>query len=277
MNGPRGGTALVLSGGGAKAAAHLGAARALHEAGIVPSHYVGTSMGAVVAVALAAGLAPDDVLTRLEQLSRTGLRRHPLAPIAGMYLPGLLRQAPLRAALEALLPVRSFAELGTPVTVTAVDMDTGEEVAYGAGGVDGPLIDVLLASDALPVFLPDVQVGGRRMADGGLRAVVPLHRALSSEPDRVIAVHIGPGFDEAAPAAPSGPMPAMVRAHNDAMGILMAALAEAQLALWRATPGRPPLVYVRPPVERNATFRVDRMRQYAADGYAAMRAALSKT
>ena len=59
-----------------------------------------------------------------------------------------------------------------------------------------------------------------------------------------------------------------MRAHDDAVGTLMATATAAQLALWRATPGRPPLVYVRPKVERNATFRVDRVRQYAEDGYA---------
>ena len=48
----------------------------------------------------------------------------------------------------------------------------------------------------------------------------------------------------------------------------------AQLALWRAEPGRPSLVYIRPRVERGATFRVDRVRQYAEDGYQAARDAL---
>ena len=55
----------------------------------------------------------------------------------------------------------------------------------------------------------------------------------------------------------------------------MAAHTAAQLALWRAEPGRPPLIYVRPRVERNATFRVERMRRYAEDGYQATRSALA--
>ena len=55
---------LVLSGGGAKAAAHLGAVRALRASGVVPTRYVGTSMGAVIATGLAAGLSPDDVAAR---------------------------------------------------------------------------------------------------------------------------------------------------------------------------------------------------------------------
>ena len=46
----------VLSGGGAKSAAHVGALRALEEWGLTPGHYVGTSMGAVIAACYASGL-----------------------------------------------------------------------------------------------------------------------------------------------------------------------------------------------------------------------------
>ena len=64
-------------------------------------------------------------------------------------------------------------------------------------------------------------------------------------------------------------VPPVVRAHDEAVGTLMAAHTAALLAAWRAEPGRPPLVCVRPRVERNATFQVERMRQYAEDGYQA--------
>jgi hypothetical protein len=88
-------------------------------------------------------------------------------------------------------------------------------------------------------------------------------------------VDVGPGLDIAPGEAPA--VPPVVRAHDEAVGTLMAANTAAQLAAWRATDGRPPLVYVRPRVERNATFQVDRMRQYAEDGYQATRAHLTGT
>jgi hypothetical protein len=56
----------------------------------------------------------------------------------------------------------------------------------------------------------------------------------------------------------------------------MAATTAAQLALWQADGARPPLQYIRPNVERNATFRVDRVRQYAEDGYRAARDVLTR-
>jgi hypothetical protein len=63
--------------------------------------------------------------------------------------------------------------------------------------------------------------------------------------------------------------------HDDAIGALMAQATAAQLALWRSDASRPPLLYIRPKVESAATFRVDRVRQYASDGYAAAREALA--
>jgi NTE family protein len=262
----------ALSGGGAKAAAHVGAVRALIEADVTPTRYVGTSMGAVIGAGFAAGLGPDEVLARLVEAGRRGIARSILAPIGGLYLESLMRPEPLRRAIEWFIPARRFADLALELTVTTADLDTGELVLFGSGGEDAPLIDALMASCALPMFYPAVIVGGRRCGDGGLRGVVPLEPAAIGA-DRVVAVDIGPGFDELA-AGPS-PYPALVRAHGDATGILMAANTALQLERWRASPTRPPLLYVRPRVERNATFRVDRATEYAAEGYRAAKAALA--
>jgi NTE family protein len=267
--------ALVLSGGGAKTAAHLGACRALREAGFEPAWYVATSMGAVIAAGLACGIGNDELVERMSQVGPRGVVRDPLAPVAGLFLRSLLKPAPLRAAIEALVPARRFSELAAPLTVTAVDLDTGELVLFGAGAMDAPLVDVLCASCALPVYYPPVVLNGRRFGDGGLRGAVPLEPAAELEVELVLAVDVGPRFD-LPPAAESSRIPAMVRAHDDAVGILMAANSESQLALWRADPNRPPLVYVQPRVERDATFRVDRVREYANEGRRATREALER-
>jgi len=267
--------ALVLSGGGAKTAAHLGACRALREAGFEPAWYVATSMGAVVAAGLASGLGNDELLERMAEVGPRGVVRDPLAPVAGLFLKSLLKPGPLRAAIEALVPARRFSDLSVPLTVTAVDLDTGELVLFGAGATNAPLVDVLCASCALPMYYPAVVLNGRRFGDGGLRGVVPLEPAAELDVELVLAVDVGPGFDLPPPPELSR-IPPMVRAHDDAVGILMAANSESQLALWRADPRRPPLVYVRPRVERDATFRVDRVREYANEGRRAAREALER-
>ena len=103
---------------------------------------------------------------------------------------------------------------------------------------------------------------------------MPLDVAARFARETVVAVDVGPGFDVAEPwSAPNAP--AIVRAHDDAVGALMAQATASELALCRSDPARPPLVYVRPRVERAATFRVERVRQYASDGYAAAREALA--
>jgi NTE family protein len=265
--------ALVLSGGGAKAAAHLGACRALREAGFEPVWYAGTSMGAVMAAGLASGMGNDELLERMVAAGTRGVVRDPLTPVAGLFLRSLLKAAPLRSAIAGIVPVQQFAELTAPLVVTTVDLDTGELVLFGSGATNGPLIDVLCASCALPLYYPPVIINGRRLGDGGLRAVLPIELAADLQVDLVLAVDVGPGFDQA-PSETPAKIPALVRAHDDAIGILMAANSAAQLELWRRDPDRPPLVYVRPRMERNTTFRVDRLRDYATEGRRAARDAL---
>jgi NTE family protein len=278
---------VVLSGGGAKTAAQVGAARAMDEAGLVPVRYVATSMGAVVGAALAGGADPEALLGGLAEAGRTGIARNPLALPGGLFARSLLRAAPFRRAVEQLVPARRFADLSVPLTVSVVDLDTGELLLFGEGGEEAPLVDVLCASCALPLYFPAVQLAGRRCGDGGLRGPLPLEVAARLARETVVAVDVGPGFDQLAPEAEDratslaslrtafGALPPLVRAHDDAVGALMANATAAQLALWRADSARPPLVYVRPRVEPNATFRVDRIRRYAEDGYRATRDALA--
>ena len=126
----------MLSGGGAKTAAHQGACRALKEAGFEPAWYVATSMGAVVAAGLASGVGNDELLDRMAQAGPRSVVRDPLAPVAGLFLQSLLRPAPLRKAIETMVPVRRFSDLSVPLTVTAVDLDTGELVLFGSGAAN---------------------------------------------------------------------------------------------------------------------------------------------
>ena len=268
------GVTLVLSGGGAKCAAHIGAARALAEAGLTPVRYVATSMGAVIAAALSAGVAGEALLVKLEEVGRSGVVKDPLAVMSGLFARSLLRPAPFRHAVEHLLPARRFGELAVPLTVTVTDLDTGELLLFGAGGEDAPLLDVLCASCALPVYYSPVPLAGRRCADGGLRGPLPLDVAARLAGEAVVAVDVGPGFDVAGVGQTVG-LPPVVRAHDDAVGALMAHATATQLALWRSDTSRPPLIYIRPYVERAATFKVDRVRQYADGGYAAAREALA--
>ena len=272
---------LVLSGGGAKAVAHAGAFHALDQAGLVPSHIVATSMGAVIGAALAAGVPFDQVRRRV-----LGLRRKDVAPLdprallLGLFSRSLIKPSALRATIGRVVSKARFEYLRIPLTVTATDVDTGELVLLGGNKrgdtPDIELLDALYASCALPLYFPPLEVDGRRLADGGLRAVLPLAPALALEPkaDLFVAVDVGPGFDEQlAPGGAAAKLPRMVRAHGEAIRIMMAAQAEQVLEDWPK--GGPRLVYVRPVAEKEATFAVDRVQEYVEMGYQATKKALA--
>lgn len=264
----------VYGGGGAKAAAHLGAERALREAGLRPQAYVGCSFGAVVAAALAFGMEPEAVEQRLVELGRKKVAViDPLILLLGIRRPALLKPAPLRTAFEALFEGRGFKDLVHPLAVAVTDLDNGDLELFGTGGQDASLIDVLMATCALPLYYPPVTLGPCRYVDGGIRSVLPVESALQFSPERVVAIDVGPGFDEG-PAAKGNALPALIQNNQNSLGISMAQGTQDRLALWKVTPGRPPLTYVRPKVEKNATFAVDRIQAYVAEGYRATKEVL---
>ncbi len=257
---------VVLSGGGAKGAAHLGAARAFREHGIEVVHWIGTSMGAVIAAALATGEAPDALLERFATVKRDDvLAMDRFALLKGIWAKALLKPEPFRRAIAEFLPVHTFAELSTPCTVTAVDVQSGAEVAFGTGGTIVPLVDAVVAAATLPPWFAPYPIGGRNYYDGGLHAVVPIHRALGIPCDMVIAVHVGPGFDEQGEAVKVPPP--FVAATDTAIGWLMARNVELMRAAWPVGLEVPPLVWIRPTSDRGATFAMERIPHYAELGY----------
>lgn len=265
----------ALSGGGIKTAAHLSAIRVFRDAGYAPTRYVATSMGAVMAVGLALGLPHEEMVARFAALDRRDVAAlDRTAILRGLFARSVLREAPLRRTLERVVPVRRFDELPVPLTVTSADLDTGALVLFGAGGEDVPLLDALYATCALPLLYPPALIGGRRLVDGGLRGILPLEAASRFPADLVIAVDTGTGFDQEA-GGPSS-VPALLQAHNDAMGVLMGDNARLQRLLWERSPERPRLLYVRPPVRRGETFALDQVPKYLEAGARAASDALAR-
>ena len=279
---------LVLSGGGAKALAHAGAFRALEQANLIPSHIVATSMGAVVGAALGAGMPFDQVRRRAMGIRRKDVAPfNPLVLVMGLFARSLFPASALRRAIACIVPRTRFEYLRIPLTVTATDLDSGELLLLGgADHREIELADALYASCALPLYFPPLEADGRRLGDGGLRAVLPLGpaRALEKDADLFVAVNVGPGFDERGGPSPNGdqpqppdaPVPAriprVVRTHGEAMRIMMAEQAERTLADWPKD--GPRLIYVRPVAEREATFAVERVQEYVEMGYQATKKAL---
>ncbi|OYV71072.1 MAG: hypothetical protein B7Z72_06990 [Gemmatimonadetes bacterium 21-71-4] len=267
---------LVLSGGGMKAMAQVGVLRALEEAGLLPAEIVATSAGALVGALIAAGCSYGEIVPRV-----FGVKSGELAALArlsvlvrGLSAASVLKPQPVRALLARLLPVHDFAALRLPLRVTAVDVDSGELVVFGAGGrSDCSVVDAVLASMALPVYLPPVAIGNHRYVDGGLLQVLPLGVAAAVPADLVVAVDVGPLAAAPPPGTRRGP--ALLAAHDRAMAITMASQRAGALERWHATDHRPPLVLVEPDVDPYGTFAFDRTGEFIEAGYRATHAALA--
>jgi NTE family protein len=235
-------------------------------------------MGAVIGAALAAGLPFDEVRRRALGLTRKDVAPFdPWALVKGMYARSLIPASALRRTIARLVPLKGFAALQIPLTVTATDLDSGELVLFPTPGTRyaaPDLHDALYASCALPLYFPPLESNGRRLGDGGLRAVLPLEPAKAIPADLVVAVNVGPGFDEVRPPdRPTASVPPLIRAHGEAIRVMMAAQAERAVAAWPKD--GPRLVYVRPVNEREATFAVERIQEYVEAGYQATKKAIA--
>lgn len=194
MSGPAApSTAFVLGGGGLLGAGEVGMLRALLEAGVVPDLVVGTSVGAVNGAAVAAdptpaaigaltevwqGLAGSDVyaggtLRRVRHLARTRTHVHP--------------NEPLRDLLSKQLGDRRIEDLAIPFQCVAASIERAAEHWF----TEGPVVDAVLASSAVPGVLPPVRIGDEHFLDGGLVNSIPVGRAVALGARRVYVLQVG--------------------------------------------------------------------------------------
>ena len=174
---------LALSGGGAHAAAHAGALRALDRAGIPVAGIAAVSGGALVAAAWAGG-------ADMSKLVESAASLHPWMWVRG-WGGGLLSGSRLGAMIDEFLPVPTFEELRVPVRVLATDVDTGEGVVFRAGNVR----DAVRASASFPGVFPPTVLEGRRFVDGGVSEVVPVSiaREMAGDAGAVVAIDCNAG------------------------------------------------------------------------------------
>src|SRR5256712_12973447 len=116
----------VFGGGGAKAIAHVGAWKAIREAGGEVTHIVATSMGAVIGAALAAGATPDEVAIAARSLSRKDVAPLDAASLLkGVFASHILKAGGLRRAVGPVVRATPFSALKVPPTATATEPRSG--------------------------------------------------------------------------------------------------------------------------------------------------------
>jgi NTE family protein len=188
--------ALALGGGGARGLAHIAVIEALDDMGVKPTAIAGTSIGALIGVAYAAGMRGKDIRHHVIRFAHD--RRETMARLvqarAGTLadlLSGAFSQATQMDAekfcaqfLPDAVPPE-FSALTIPLTVMATDLHRRAEAPLSGG----PLRSALAASIAIPGLFRPVSVDGRIMVDGGATNPLPFDQ-LRGRADVIVAVDV---------------------------------------------------------------------------------------
>ncbi len=173
---------LALGGGAARGFAHIGIVRTLIAHGIVPNVVVGTSIGAVVGGAYAAG--------HLDTLEEWALSLQPRNILSYLDIrlngSGLIGGDKLAAQLEAAIGQTLIEELPLKFATVATEVRTGHEIWLTHGRV----VNAMRASYALPGIFSPVLVGDRWLVDGALVNPVPVSAARALGAEIVIAANL---------------------------------------------------------------------------------------
>jgi len=178
---------LALGGGGARGIAHIGVMGVLEEAGLVFDAVAGTSAGAIVATAYAAGVSMTDLATACRE-EFTPPR--PLCYSAAgrrLFLLRAFRGTRIETIFRRILGDVTFEQLDLPTATTSVDLISGEQVIHETGDV----VSGVLASVNHPMFGRPILRDGRALVDGGLLMNVPSPVLAREQCDVIIAVDVG--------------------------------------------------------------------------------------
>jgi len=215
---------LALGGGGARGLAHIGVLKVLERNHIPIDMIVGTSIGALVGAAYATHPNADALKQRvLEVIGSDGNQAKGLKLLGrmhwddstksdwfnriyrlaqkevflslAMFRNALLSMEDMRDTVEAFVADINIEQTTIPFTALAVDLYTGEPVALN----QGQLIPAVMASCAVPGFMPPIPWNGRLLVDGGVANPLPADLTRDLGADVIIAVDVGLSINQSAP------------------------------------------------------------------------------
>lgn len=172
---------LVLSGGGARGAAHIGAIKALEEYGISPAYVSGTSAGAIVGALYAAGISWTEMLTFFKTISIFQTYRY------ARNKPGFIDTAKFYDDLKKYLPKDNFDALEKSLFITAANVIDGSQKTFSKG----QLIKPIIASASFPGVFTPTEINGKFYIDGGTLNNFPVE-PLQKDCDKIIGVYVNP-------------------------------------------------------------------------------------
>ncbi len=188
--------AIALGGGGARGIAHIAVLEVLDELGVRPTAIAGSSVGAMIGAAYAAGLSGRDIRRHVIALAhdRSEVYRRLVAARAGSFASlfsggfGSATQVDGEKFCEHFLPAampEDFSALKIPLMVIASDLYRRQQVVL----TSGPLRRAVAASMALPTVVRPISIDDRVLVDGGATNPLPFDQ-LRGRADVIVAVDI---------------------------------------------------------------------------------------
>jgi predicted acylesterase/phospholipase RssA len=171
---------VVLSGGGARALAHIGALESLVSAGIVLDRVGGCSMGALVGALHASGVDPSEMarVARRELVDGRPFRDY------GVPRASLIRGRKISTMLERIFGAAAIEDLPLGYFAVSADLVTAELVVHR----DGPLVRAVAASTSLPGLAPPIVSGRQLLVDGGVLDNLPIDVMAADDEGPVVAI-----------------------------------------------------------------------------------------
>ena len=174
--------ALVLSSGGARGLAHIGAIEELEARGYHISSIAGCSMGALIAGVYAAGKIDEfrewmKTVTRKKMFELTDF---------SLSLNHIVKGKRIIEAIMEFVPDVAIEDLPIPYCAVATDLTAGKEVVFNKGS----LFEAIRASISLPSFYEPVQRDGMILIDGGVINPIPLNRVKRQSGDILVGVDV---------------------------------------------------------------------------------------
>ena len=174
--------ALVLSAGGARGFAHIGAIKVLEQHGYKITSVAGTSMGALIGAIFASGQLHEfedwvRTLDVMEVLKLTDIT------LSGK---GFVKGKKVIEKMKEIVPERSIEDLHIPYCAVATDLIRGEERVF----TEGNLFNAIRASISIPTFFQPCQIGDDYYVDGGLVNPIPINRVKRNRRDLLVVVNV---------------------------------------------------------------------------------------
>jgi len=174
--------ALVLSSGGARGLAHIGAIEELESHGYHISSIAGCSMGALIGGVYAAGKLKEfrewmKTIDRKKMIELTDF---------SFSINHLAKGTRIIETIMEFVPDMAIEDLPVPYCAVATDLKAGREVVFNKGS----LFEAIRASISMPSFYKPVQRDGMVLIDGGILNPIPLNRVKRQKKDILVGIDV---------------------------------------------------------------------------------------